>query len=196
MADSTVKNYGDIDYNIREIKRYMSCKSDYNGVDNVIDECLAECGERLVRRVCYGIYDITVNDDETDFGFAKLKSKNLAKNIISCNKAIVFCATVGTDIDRLIRLYGKTDMLKSLCFDAIGTDAVENLCNRFDEEITGSFQLKRPRFSPGYGDLPLAFQRDIFSELNCTRKIGVSLNDSLLMIPTKSVTAIIGGCII
>ena len=50
----------------------------------------------------------------------------------------------------------------------------------------------KPRFSPGYGDLSLEVQKEIFSLLDCPRKIGVSLGDSLLMTPSKSVTAIIG----
>ena len=50
----------------------------------------------------------------------------------------------------------------------------------------------RPRFSPGYGDLPLELQKDVFRVLDCPRKIGLSLNESLLMSPSKSVTAIIG----
>ena len=50
----------------------------------------------------------------------------------------------------------------------------------------------KPRFSPGYGDLPLEMQRDIFRVLDCSRKIGLTLNESLLMSPSKSVTAIVG----
>ena len=50
----------------------------------------------------------------------------------------------------------------------------------------------KPRFSPGYGDLSLEMQRDIFRVLDCPRKIGLTLNESLLMSPSKSVTAIIG----
>ena len=50
----------------------------------------------------------------------------------------------------------------------------------------------RPRFSPGYGDLKLEHQKDWFRLLDISRQIGIELTDSLLMVPTKSVTAIIG----
>ena len=53
----------------------------------------------------------------------------------------------------------------------------------------------RPRFSPGYGDLPLEAQESVFKALDCHRKIGLALNDSLLMSPSKSVTAIVGLCL-
>ena len=49
-----------------------------------------------------------------------------------------------------------------------------------------------PRFSAGYGDFSLEFQRNICDALDCQRKIGITLQESLIMLPTKSVTAIIG----
>ena len=52
----------------------------------------------------------------------------------------------------------------------------------------------RPRFSPGYGDFPLECQPGLFRLLGVQRNIGVTLTDSLLMLPTKSVTAVIGLC--
>ena len=48
------------------------------------------------------------------------------------------------------------------------------------------------RFSPGYGDFPFSQQRDFFDVLDITRRIGVSLTESGLMLPQKSVTALIG----
>ncbi len=51
---------------------------------------------------------------------------------------------------------------------------------------------QRPRFSPGYGDLTLLAQKDIFAVLDCGKRIGLTLNDSLLMSPSKSVTAFVG----
>ena len=52
--------------------------------------------------------------------------------------------------------------------------------------------LLKPRFSAGYGDLPLAVQKAIFSALELSQRIGLTLNESLLMTPSKSVTAIFG----
>ena len=50
----------------------------------------------------------------------------------------------------------------------------------------------RTRVSPGYGDISLTMQKDIFAILDCERKIGITLNEDLLMSPSKSVTAIAG----
>ena len=79
---------------------------------------------------------------------------------------------------------------------AIGAERIESLCNIFNTELATKMNSQdkklAPRFSPGYGDLPLEIQSDIFRVLNCSTKIGLTLNKSLLMTPTKSVTAIIG----
>ena len=74
------------------------------------------------------------------------------------------------------------------------TAAIEAVCDKLCCEIAEQYsQYKlRPRFSPGYGDLSLYVQRDIVRILDTYRKIGLTLSDSLLMIPQKSVTAIVG----
>ena len=51
-----------------------------------------------------------------------------------------------------------------------------------------------PWKSPGYGDLPLSLSRTIISELDATKKIGVSITESDLLVPSKSVTAICEIC--
>lgn len=75
---------------------------------------------------------------------------------------------------------------------AVGAERIESLCNAFVQMLRDEGMHMRPRFSPGYGDLPLAAQKEIFRALDCARHIGLSLNDSMLMSPSKSVTAIIG----
>ena len=61
-----------------------------------------------------------------------------------------------------------------------------------EEEAVAKGMSLRPRFSPGYGDLPLTVQKEFMTLLDCAHLIGINLNESLLMSPSKSVTAIIG----
>jgi cobalamin-dependent methionine synthase I len=75
-----------------------------------------------------------------------------------------------------------------LVMQAVGTERIEALCDSFCAE----FENARPRFSPGYGDLKRAAQQVIFEQLDCARQIGLTLNDSLVMSPSKAVTAIVG----
>lgn len=177
---------------LREIRRYMGDRSGSEAIGRVIEECLEECAGCFDCRVCYGIYPVNISGKTVDLGFASAESKDLAKNLDGAQKAVVFAATAGLGIDRLIKAYSVQSPLKSLCFDAIGTDRAESVCNIFNGEIGGGYKLLRPRFSPGYGDLDISFQKNIFDELSCPSNIGVYLSGSLQMIPTKSVTAIIG----
>ncbi len=188
----TVKKYETPLPDIGEIKRYMGDKNKNPAIDEIIAGCLDECKGVFDCRVCYAVYPVNITGNRVDFGFASPESADLARNLAPADKAVIFAATVGLSADRLIKAYSVQSPLKSLCFDAIGSDATEGLCNRFNEDIGKEFTLCRPRFSPGYGDLDISFQKEIFNELSCPAKIGLYLSSGLQMIPTKSVTAIIG----
>lgn len=191
-----VKTYDEPQINIREILRYMGCKDSSEDISALINECLHEIEGKLSYRVCYDTFDIEFSKEMVDLGFTTASSNGLCTNLENCQKIIVFAATVGLEVDRLIAKYSRLSPSKALCFQAIGAERIESLCNVFNDEITKEAlhdgYYTRPRFSPGYGDLPLDIQKDIFAFLDCPRKIGLSLNESLLMSPSKSVTAIIG----
>ena len=192
----TVKKYDEPQINIKEILRYMGCKEATDDMLALIDDCLKEIQGKLTYKVCYDHFDINIDSDKVDLAFVTCQSKDLSTNLEGCSKIIVFGATIGIEIDRLIAKYSRLSPSKALCFQAIGAERIESLCNIFNDEVTKS-KLEaglhtRPRFSPGYGDLSLDIQKDIFAVLDCPRKIGLSLNESLLMSPSKSVTAIIG----
>ena len=187
------KNYPAPEVNVKEALRYAG-----GGDVALIYECIKEADEKFSYKVCYAIVDIVLCGDSVDLGFASTVSKNLAKNLAGCTKAVVFAATVGTEIDRLIGKYNLLSPSKAVCLQALGSERVESLCDSFEDSIkeeiseTNGEMHFRPRFSPGYGDLSLEFQKEIFRLLDCPRRIGVSLGESLLMSPSKSVTAIIG----
>lgn len=184
------------DFNKSEILRYAGGGNDNPAVAKLLDECLAECGDVFKGRICYGTFPVSVNQCVVDLSFAEVQSRSLAKNLKNCDEAVVFAATVGLDVDRMISKYSRIDVSKANFMQAIGTERIEALCDvfcetlRLSQKYSGFFM--RPRFSAGYGDLPIDFQRDIISVLDCNRKIGVTLNDNLLMSPSKSVTAIVG----
>ena len=161
-----------------------------------MEECLDECRRLFTGKVCYTKVPVAVSGDAVDLSFTRVKSQALAKNLAGCPQAIVFAATVGIEIDRLIQKYSKTDVAKAVWMQAIGTERIEALCDRFCNEMRAQEHQNgfypRPRFSPGYGDLPLTLQKDMIYALDCYRKIGIALNASLLMTPSKSVTAIVG----
>lgn len=177
----------------KEILRYAGCKdigketipfeTERSSTELLLEECLKEVLPKLSYKVCYIELPLVITEQTCDFGCMKVESQDLAKNLQNCEKVILFAATIGVEIDRLIMKYGAVSPAKAMMFQAIGAERIESLCDAF---------CKKPRFSPGYGDLPLETQKDIFQVLGCSRNIGLSLNDSLLMSPSKSVTAFVG----
>ena len=190
-----VKNYTAPPINVKELNRYAG----YGKLDtlsNEISECLIEAEPYLTYKVCYVETEIKVDNDKIDFGFNTVKSSSLANRLKGLQNAIVFVATVGLGIDRLINKYGKISPLKSLIFQSIGAERVESLIEVFVNELSENYiksnKALTSRFSAGYGDFSLSFQKDIFEVLNVNKNIGVTLNESLIMSPSKSVTAVIG----
>lgn len=193
---SYLKTYEKPDYNIKEILRYMGCKEADEALSELVDECINELGNRLTFKVCYTVLPINFNENGVDLTFAQPKSTSLARTLCGCRQILLFAATVGLEIDRLIARYGIISPVKSVIYQAIGAERIESLCDAFEADVRKKAEENgkyiRPRFSPGYGDLELDLQTKIFDVLNCGKRIGLTLNDSLLMSPSKSVTAIIG----
>ena len=191
-----LKSYDSPAVNEREILRYAGAGKSADELLPLLRECLREIEGRLAYRVCYREFDISFRDGVIDLGFTVTDSRDLAKNLSRCKKIVVFAATVGVEMDRLIARYSSNSPARAVMLQAIGNERVESLCNTFNKEIAERYAAEgnrtRPRFSAGYGDLPLSIQTDIFATLDCPRKIGVTLNQSLFMSPSKSVTAIIG----
>lgn len=188
----SIKTYSAPPFCEKDILRYAGGDTSEETV-KLVRECIAESSSLLKYKVCYRELKALITDEICDFGSFRLVSKNLARNLNGCKTVIVFAATVGIELDRLIAKYSRLSPAKALILQAIGAERAEALCDLFCIDIAKEYNTSaRPRFSPGYGDLPLESQKDVFAVLDCERKAGITLNNSLLMSPSKSVTAFIG----
>lgn len=177
---------------LKEVFRYAGSPYDAE-LEGIVKECISETEGATAKAVCYGIFDIKAEDGVVDLGFCRVNSAALAKNLSGCSRAVLFAATVGIVYDRLIMKYSKISPVKAVMMQALGAERIEALCDAFCREIKTELRCElKPRFSAGYGDLPLELQRDIFRVLEPQKRIGLTLNDSLIMSPSKSVTALIG----
>jgi hypothetical protein len=177
----------------KEALRYGGCRAADEETLKLLRSCIDETEDKLTYNVCYGVFPVNINGGLCNFGAFSVQSADLAKNLEGCESILLFAATVGVGIDRLISKYGRISPARSVMIDALGAERIEALCDIFCEDYALENKVRlKPRFSPGYGNLPLAVQKDVFSVLDCPRKIGLSLNDSLLMSPAKSVTAFAG----
>lgn len=181
-----------------EIYRYLGYKTGMTincEMEDMIEEILQNVLKGSSAKVCYKRFPIVI-DEEIDFGFMRVKSKELKANLKDCNEVVIFAATIGLYTDRQIQKESILSPARALIYQAVGAAVVEALCDAFNKNLEREEQEKgnfvRPRYSPGYGDVSLTMQKDILRELDCAKRIGITLSDSYLMIPEKSVTAFVG----
>lgn len=185
--------------NEREVWRYAGYQNPNMIVDEKLVQLFQEVRDELKDsfrfQVCYLKTPVSWKNDMPELPFP-CESKNLAMCLKNSSQVVIFAATIGLEIDKRISRYQHVSKVKALLMQAYGAERIECLCNVFckemEEEALKEGLTCTARFSPGYGDLPLETQRDIFALLQPERRVGISLGESLLMRPSKSVTAIFG----
>lgn len=137
--------------------------------------------------------DLHIEGDICDFGAFAVHSRDLASHLKGCHRVILFAATIGAMFDRELQKQSRLSPSRAYALQGEGTRAIERFCDALCEWFTKEKNARlRTRFSPGYGDLSLEVQREVFRLLEPAKHIGLCLNDSLVMCPSKSVTAFVG----
>lgn len=175
----------------KEVLRYLGVKSSNVQIEEMIEKIAPDVYSSINFRAIYTCVDIDVTEECVDTGFTCINSKALAKNLKNCKSMYIFAATLGIDNDRAIDRAFKLDKSKASIFDCISTALIESFCDYVNDLLAEEKNLC-PRFSPGYGDFSITHQKDVINILDANRKIGITLNDSYMMKPYKSVTAVIG----
>ncbi len=177
-----------------EILRYAALpEAEAASVAGPLEACLRETGGRIRCRGVWRVYPVRETGDALDLGFATTESRSLRSVLAGCGEIGLFAMTAGLEMDRLIARAGVQSPVRGLLMHAIGAERVESACDAFCGQLGALVPGRtcRGRFSPGYGDLPLTMQRQVFAALRCERNLGMQLGqETLLMTPSKSVTAI------
>ena len=189
-----------MDINRKELYRYFGLGSSQpdEQTNKLIDCVLAELEEKVQPKFVYTELTVKCNGSEIILGGESgmnITSRSLSVNLENCERALIFCATLGPAPDLLIKRYSLISMAKAAAVQAAGSAMIEAYCDKIASDFAKRYEGKyflRPRFSPGYGDFALEHQRDFFRLLNIEKRLGAELSDSLLMIPAKTVTAVIG----
>jgi hypothetical protein len=130
---------------------------------------------------------------------------SIVNHLKGCKGCAVLAATLGVEADNKIKLLQRVNMADAVIYDACANEYIEKVCDACQAEIA----LKaleygcgvNYRFSPGYGDFKIENQRVLIGLLNAEKRLGLHLSENNLLIPQKSVTAIIGfidgspGCV-
>lgn len=190
-----IAELGEIPFDEKEILRYAMLPSFAPAPEELPLKACMEAAKGAARcRAVWCRYPVHRDGEWLDLGFARTNSGDLRRHLEGCREILLFACTAGAEMDRRISRAKLQSAAKGLLMHAIGAQQVEGGCDRLCRQLAEQFpdwQLT-DRYSPGYGDLPLEMQRDVMEALDCGRTVGITLTDSLLMTPSKSVTAIIG----
>lgn len=180
-----------------EALRYMGQRSEPGEVlSGLLERCERELLSAAAPVFTYRVFDIRESAEGIEVcGTALvLKGNDIREHLEGCGRAVLMCATLGAAVDALIRKAEITDISAAFAMDALASAAIEQVCRKADEAIRCALpeSFFTWRFSPGYGDFPLDTQRDLLNVLNAQRLIGLCLENSNILIPRKSVTAVAG----
>lgn len=206
----------------KDIYRYLGYRRNEpeEDVRRAVEECVTMLQEAVTPRCIYRRYPVETvyvfpsgrsswNNREQPpvlrIAGMEIRSRSLANNLRGCREVYLMAATLGLGPDRLIARESVKRMSMAVILQAAAAAMIESWCDSVNRKIIREASVEglycRPRFSPGYGDFSLEFQRDFAQALRLQKEIGVSLTESLLMMPSKSVTAVIGlspvreGCV-
>lgn len=188
-----------MDIRTKEAVRYLGYGK--NAVDDKtlqeIQDSFRELERLADKKSIYRIFELSLKDEnELKIGNVEIYSRNLRTNLKDCKQVVLFAATLGAEVDRLIRKMQVVDMAKAVVMQACAAVVLEEYCDELQEKIAEHMQEQgkyiRPRFSPGYGDFSIQHQKAVLAMLEASKRIGVTMTDSYMLTPTKSVTAVIG----
>lgn len=189
-----------IDKKKNEILRYLGYSNQKldQVTDEMIDESIREIDSLAKERYIYRRFTIKREEDilSLEEGNLNLYGEDIKKHLGQSKECILFAATLGHDVDTRIRYYEKISMTRAVILDACATATIEDICDRVCEEIDMDLSENDEsityRYSPGYGDLPIHMQSDFLNLLNAKKSIGLTASSHSILIPRKSVTAIMG----
>lgn len=183
----------------REVLRYLGYRG--HAADAAVLEKIQKGSELLLDyatpRTVSAVFPLHLGDDNiVDIGSMHVNSRILHHHLRDCTEAVLFAATLGSGPDALLRRYAKTDVSMMVILQACAAELVESYCDACEEAIAEQASQRglflRPRFSPGYGDFDIHHQRDFMELLSCPKRIGLTMTESYILAPSKSVTAVIG----
>lgn len=184
--------------NKKEVLRYLGHKNQEidNDINYMIDEVMDEIKLLINERYIYKFYKINRESFLLENSNFELLGIDIKKHLQNSEECVLVAATLGHKVDTQIRYYEKISMTRALILDACASVAIEEVCDRICEEININLDKDNKslteRYSPGYGDLPIDIQNDFLNVLNAKNTIGLTATSSGILIPRKSVTAIVG----
>ena len=178
----------------KEVLKTLGYEND--SLDESVKELLLVCESQLreVINACfvYRVFDYR-NETLIDSGFV-LEGETIKEHLDGYNKCACLCATLGGEVDALIRKKQVTSMAEAMMIDKMASFLIEKVCDLAEDIIMKNFDGcdKTFRYGLGYGDFPIEKQKDFLDMLEASKQVGVYVNEASMLMPTKSVTCLIG----
>lgn len=189
-------NFDLTELNEREILRYLGCQAKEPPEELIqpVRQCSREVLAAARPRVTWRLFPL---EGTHPVGTAvTFQGEDIRRHLEGCEQVILMAATLGPDIETLLLRTQVRDMARALILDSCASTEVEAVCDQLEAELRREWLAKgrylTDRFSPGYGDFPIAQQPELCALLDTQRRIGLTLSASGIMIPRKSVTAVLG----
>ena len=182
-----------------EVLRYLGYKNQHisDDLNEKINYLIENAYEIISAKTVWEVFEPEFNDSVALKGTAmQFSGSDIKNHLLGAKKVAVLALTLGINVEREILRYQQTDMVSAVICDAIFDAATESVADEAEAEIA-AFAKKEGlftnyRYSPGYGDFPLDVQGGIISVLNCEKRIGLTVTPCNILLPRKSVTAVIG----
>jgi hypothetical protein len=159
---------------------------------------LAEGRELIHPRVLYEQYDV----DELRHEKLRLRNgseltgKLITQHLSPASSIVAVLCTIGSELENRANEVSSDDLILGLALDGLGSAAVEILanacCSHFEAHASSLDQSTSIPISPGMiGWSVEVGQQEIFNHFD-SREVDVTLTESMLMIPKKSLTFVLG----
>ncbi len=162
-----------------------------------VERCAALAEQSASPRfVAEELSPVRITEEGAELEGLLLPGEDIRLHLGWSSAAVLMGVTLGTQMERLIQYHRRRSMADAVMIDAAATALIEAACDQVEEGLRAFYRQKEldvtDRFSCGYGDLPPETQPDIVRLLDAPRAIGLTCSSSLILIPQKSVTAILG----
>lgn len=182
-------------FNRREVLQYLLWRGGEipPEIDALLDDCMAETLRVARPRYIHRVLPIDRAARTPALAFA---GEDVQSLLAECSRVIFLAATLGAELELAIRRAQARDMTRAVVLDCCGSAAIEAVCDAAEREIldglAGDGNHLTDRFSPGYGDMPIDRQPELLALTDAGRRIGLTATGTNILVPRKSVTAVIG----
>lgn len=125
-----------------------------------------------------------------------LSGHDICRLLSGCTEAVLMAVTLGSELEKRLMIEEVTNMSNAYVLDVCASQAVEQAADDLEQRLRAQIlregKYLTNRYSPGYGDYPIEMQGLLLDYLNAGRAIGLTLTPTNLMVPRKSITAVLG----